>query len=107
MNRTGSLHVLRLDVSSVAGDGRYSITYAPYDRGGGALPAREAGSVSELRQFFTDIACDASTIERVVEDLKTSGRASLSNVVLSDEQLKRYTLQEMGVLQSVISYLST
>ena len=91
----------------MAGDDRYSITYAPYDKGGGALPAREARSLSELKQFLSDIGCDVSTIERVLNDLNTTGRASLPNVVLSDEQLKRYGLQEMGILQSVISYLST
>ncbi|PYN93286.1 MAG: hypothetical protein DMD91_30405 [Candidatus Rokuibacteriota bacterium] len=106
MQREGFLHVLRLG-DGLNGEGRYSITFAPYDRGGGALPAREARSPSELREFLSEIGCDGTTIERVVSELQANRRTSMPNVVLSDEQLKRYGLREMGVLQSVLSYLSS
>ena len=40
MDREGSLNLLRLGPDPSTAVGRYALTYAPYDRGGGALPAR-------------------------------------------------------------------
>jgi len=107
MERTGSLHLLRLGTDLHTGKPRYSITYAPYDRRGGALPARLAGSTEELRGFLSEIHCDAAAIEQTVDAVEATGRASLPNVILSDDDLRRYGLMEMGIVESIISYLST
>ena len=107
MKHEGTLHVRRLGPDPATGEDRYSITYAPYDRRGGALPPYVARSDADLRGFLREIGVEESRIDTVSFEVKSSGRASLPNIVLSDEQLKRYGLAEMSILESVISYLST
>ena len=107
MERNGALHVLRLGANPLTGKDRYSITYTPYDKHGGALPSREAGSPSELQAFLCEIKCDRGMIDGVLSEIQSTGRASIPNVILSDDQLRGYGLQEMGVLQSILSYLSS
>lgn len=107
MKRGGSLHIIKLGPDSATGQGQYSVTYAPYDRRGGALPPYVVRGDSELRRFLQEIDVNEPAEDRAFAELNSSGRTSLHNVVLSDEQLKRYGLGEMGIIQSVISYLST
>ncbi len=107
MKRNGSLNVLLLGTDPATGVARYAITYAPYDRRGGALPAREARSETEVMSFLTEVGINPQARETAVAELRRSRRVSIPNVALSDEELRRYGLQEMGIIQSVISYLST
>ncbi|MBI1848080.1 MAG: hypothetical protein HYR86_14060 [Candidatus Rokubacteria bacterium] len=107
MKRNGSLHILRLGLDPVRGEYRYYVTYARYDRRGGALPPYVLQSDSELLGFMREIGVEISDAASTLGDLKLTGHASLHNVGLTNEQLRKYGLEEMGVLESVISYLST
>jgi len=107
MDRTGSLHLLRLGADPATGIARYAVSYAPYDKGGGALPTRVVHGDDELVAFLRALNLDESTARGSVAEVAREGRASLPNVILSDEELRRHGLREMGILESVISYLST
>jgi hypothetical protein len=107
MDKQGVLHIVRLTIEPDTGTSIYAITYAPYDQRGGALPAREVRGEDVLVSFLKQIRLDDPTISAVLSSLRISGRASVPNIALSDEQLKRYGLSEMGILQSILSYLST
>jgi len=61
----------------------------------------------ELVAFLRALNLDESTARGSVAEVAREGRASLLNVILSDEELRRHGLREMGILESVISYLST
>jgi hypothetical protein len=107
MKHEGSLHILRFGPDPATGAERYSITYAPDDRRGGALPPYVVRSDSDLRRFLREIELGEPEVSRALTDVKLSGRVSLPSIVLSNDQLSRYGLGEMGIIQSVISYLST
>jgi hypothetical protein len=107
MRHHGSLHVLRLGHDPNTGEERFSITYARYDRRGGALPPYVVRGERELLSFLENIGVDKSAAESLLAEMGAQGRGSLPNVVFTDEQLRRYGLGEMGIIQSVISYLST
>ena|SRR5438874_9214499 len=107
MERSGSLHLLRLGSDPATDRTRYAVSYAPYDRRGGALPTRAVDGEAELVAFLTKLNVDEATARAVAAEARDKGRASLPNVVLSDQELRRHGLQEMGILESVISYLSS
>jgi hypothetical protein len=107
MDRNGSLHLLRLGPDPDTGALRYAVSYAPYDKGGGALPTRVVRSDEELVTLLASLKIDESAARESVGTVRSKGRSSLSNVIVSDEELRRHGLHEMGILESVISYLST
>lgn len=107
MPHHGTLRVLRLGHDPNTAEDRYSITYARYNRRGGALPPYVMRGERELLSFLEDIGVDKSAAESLLAEVRAQGRGSLPNVVITDEQLRRYGLGELGIIQSVISYLST
>ena len=107
MNHEGTLRIVHLDADRRSGKPQYSVTYVPYSRGGGALPRRVIGGDDQLRDFLREVQVDQRTIDETLAQVRTAGSVSLQRIVLSDEQLQQHGLQEMGILESVISYLST
>ena len=107
MDRTGSLDLLRLGRDPATGVTRYAVSYAPYDRRGGALPTHVVDGEAELLALLTELKFDEGIARASIAQVRDNGRASLPNVVLSDEELRRHGLQEMGILESVLSYLSS
>jgi hypothetical protein len=107
MHQEGSLQILRLEEDPDSRQQRYSVAFAPYNRRGGALPSHVSRSDPELPGHRADQRFGEADIVQLLADVRRSGRASVPNVALSRDQLKKYGLQEMGILQSVISYLST
>ena len=107
MNHNGSLHVLKLGPDPVSGLTRYAMSYAAYDKGGGALPTHVAHGESDLEAVLKDLNVDGANAHATAVEARDNGRASLPNVVLSDDELRRHGLKEMGILDSVISYLSS
>jgi hypothetical protein len=107
MDRNGSLHLLRLGADPSTGIDRYAISYAPYDKGGGALPTRAFAGEDAVIAFLKELRIDDATARRAITQVRQDGRTSLPNVVVSDQELQRHGLQELGILESVLSYLST
>ena len=69
MDRTGSLHLLRLGADPAAGIARYAVSYAPYDKGGGALPTRVVHGDDELVAFLRALNLDESTARGSVAEV--------------------------------------
>ena|SRR6266851_8939781 len=107
MQHEGTLHLLDFGPDPTTGVNRYAVNYASYDSHGGALPNVLRQGENGLRAFLAELQIEGSKIERALNDLHEHGRAVIQHVVLSDEQIKRYGLNEMGIIQSIISYLST
>ena len=107
MERNGTLHLLRLGPHSKTAATRYSVTYAPDAGRGGALPAHHVKTLLELEAFLRELHVDADEIKQAVLEVQEKKRASLPNVVLTDEELLKHGLQEMSIVDSVITYLST
>ena len=106
MERHGSLHILRLRPDSSPGESRYRLTYAPYDRGSGALPPKVAETNDELKSFLTEIGLDRETVERAARTVQVERRASIPDVTLTDDQVEHYGLKEMGIGASILSYIA-
>ena len=107
MEHHGTLHLLRLGPDSNTADTRYSVTYAPYARRGGALPAHHVTTLLELKAFLRQLHVGADEIKQAVLEVQEKKRASLPNIVLTDEELLKHGLQETSIVDSVITYLST
>lgn len=107
MDRNGSLHLLRLGPDPDTSVVRYAVSYAPYDKGGGALPTRVVRGDDELAELLAGLKVDESVAHESVAAARSKGRSSLPHVIVSDEELRRHGLHEMGIFESVISYLST
>ena len=86
---------------------RYSVTFAPYDSRGGALPQLRLCDGDALRAFLLEIGVSAATINDVLNELAGKGSAALQNTVLSLEQLRRYKLLELGIGESIMRYISS
>src|SRR5947209_3563640 len=106
MERNGSLHVLRLGADPGTGATRYAASYTPYDKGGGAIPKRVVHGDEDLLALLHTLRVDDALAREVLAKVLAHGRTTLPNVVLLDDDLRRHGLQEMGILDSVISYLS-
>src|SRR5258708_25925579 len=107
MNRNGSLHILRLGPDPTSGVQRYSISYAPYDGHGGALPTVSVRGEEALRDFLTSIHIPPDLADGAIREVSARGRTSVPNVALTDDELAGLGLKEMTILRSIISYLST
>jgi hypothetical protein len=107
MQRTGTLRVLQLGPDPTTGDHRYALRYSPYDKGGGALPARIARGENDLKALLAELKIDDSTVRNIIGDVHRSGAAAIPSVVLTDDELRRHGLQEMGIVESVFSYLAS
>jgi hypothetical protein len=107
MEKHGSLNIRRRGSDQSTGQLRYSLTYAPYDRGGGALPPRVAQTDDELKGLLIEIGLDQEIVERAVRTARVEGRVSIPDVTLTDEQVQRYGLKEMGIGASILSYIAS
>ena len=107
MEKHGSLNIRRRGSDPSTGQPRYSLTYAPYDRGGGALPRRIAQTGDELASLLIEIGLDQEIVERSVRTARAEGRASIPDVTLTDDQVQRYGLKEMGIGASILSYIAS
>ncbi len=107
MDHKGALHLLRLGPDPATGEEHFSVTYAPYEKRGGALSPYLARSVGELQTMLAKLRIDEAERNRALSEVRAGGHASLATVILSDADLKQYGLGEMGIIESVISYLST
>jgi len=106
MNHEGTLQSAKLDVDRRSGKPQYSVTYVPYSRGGGALPRRVITGDDQLTDFLRELGVDQRTIDETLTEVRAAGSVPLQRIVLSDEQLRRHGLHEMGILESVLSSLS-
>ena len=103
----GTLAILKMGVDQSTGAARYVISFAPYTHGGGALRTISRDGSEALRQFLIEVGLPSEQAGSIVKHVEETNRASIPNVQLTAEQLKRYGLGEMSIGASIMSYLST
>lgn len=107
MEREGTIHITLLEKETSSRPPVYSLAYAPYDRGGGALRTRRYYGKKKLIEFLTEIEVHREHIDQALNELRQAGRASIPRVRLSDERIAHYGLGETGILEAIRIYLST
>ena len=98
----GKLRILRIDKAPV-----YWIMFLPYHTGGGAIPRYVSKGKERLRQVLTDLDIDSFIIDQALENLDDKGESAIDHVVLSTDQIRRYGLGELGVLNSIRTYIGS
>jgi len=90
---TGSIHIVRLENTRGAAPDSYSVIYAPYSGPGGAVPSRKFDSIENLKDFLmTELSIDMSAVESALTDVSRGGSASIPNVQLRPQELRRLGL---------------
>ena len=89
MTRHGTIHIVRQNRPSAEAP-KFSVMFADYQSGGGAMPTRELIGMSALADFLAnEIGIDQAAADSTVTGLSRNASASILDVVLSDEQLGR------------------
>jgi len=96
----GTLRIVRFDDES-----GYAVVFAPVRSGGGALPQLRLPTRESLRAFLHDIGLSDATAEEILSELKAGGSVS-RHTVAPFEMLRRYELLQLGVVESILRYLS-
>ena len=96
----GTLRIVRFDDES-----GYAVVFAPVHSGGGALPQLRLPTRESLRAFLFDIGFSEAAAEELLTELKASGSMS-RHTMAPFEMLRRYELLQLGVVQSILRYLS-
>jgi hypothetical protein len=96
----GTLRIVRFD-----DDSGYAVVFAPLRSGGGALPQLRLATSEALRAFMLDLGVSEAPAEEILTELKASGSVS-RHMVAPFEMLRRYELLQLGVMESILRYLS-
>ena len=96
----GTLSIVRFDDES-----GYAVVFEPLRAGGGALPQLRLPTNEALRAFLLNIGLPEATAEELLTELKASGSVS-RHTVAPFEMLRRYELLQLGVVESILRYLS-
>jgi hypothetical protein len=75
MRQMGTLHI-RLDRETDT----YTVSFAPYASGGGALGETEIHGRDELKTYLLGLGIHAEIIENVSYELQREGRSHIPNV---------------------------
>ena len=71
----------------------YSVIYFPYSGPGGAVPSRRIEGGENLKDFLeVKIRLRKDVVDSAVKELSESGNASVPNVQLRSQELKRLGL---------------
>jgi hypothetical protein len=89
----GSIDIMALTNARGAVPNRYSVIYLPY-AGGGAAPSRQIDGKENLRDFLESkpLGLRREVVESTIKEVSESGSASISNVQLRTQDLKRLGL---------------
>ena len=96
----GTLRVVKFDDES-----GYSAVFIPDQRGGGALPQLRLPTHESLRAFLLDIGFSEATADEFLTELVTADSVSRHTAAPVD-MLRRYELLQLGVVESILRYLS-
>jgi len=90
---TGSLDIVRFENSRGVVPNRYSVIYLPYS-GGGAVPSRQIDGVEGVKEFLEShlLHLRKDAAESALKELTASGSASIPNVQLKTQELRRLGL---------------
>jgi len=90
---TGSLDIVRFENSRGVVPNRYSVIYLPYS-GGGAVPSRQIDGVEGVKEFLEShlLHLRKDAAESALKELTASGNASIPNVQLKTQELRRLGL---------------
>ena len=87
--KEGSIHIIK---NSGPNNG-YSVIFSPYSGPEGAVPAREIADLEQLREFLEkDLNIDKIWIDQAIDRLARTGRASIPNVQLTQQEAKKLGL---------------
>lgn len=96
----GTLRIVRFDDET-----GYSAVFVPAHPGGGALPQLRLPTRESLRAFLLDIGFKEATAEEILSELEVT--AAVSRYTAAPlEMLRRYELLQLGIVESILRYLS-
>lgn len=89
----GSIDIIALTNAKGATQTKYSIIYLPHS-GGGAAPSRQIDGTDNLKEFLESkfLRLRRDVVESTIEELSDIGNASIPNVQLRNQDLKRLGL---------------
>jgi hypothetical protein len=89
----GSIDIIAIGNARGATPHKYSIIYLPYS-GGGAAPSRQIDGFENLRDFLESkpLHVRKDVVESALRELAERGSASIPNVSLRTQELKRFGL---------------
>ena len=96
----GTLRIVMFDDGS-----GYSAMFAPDQSTGGALPQLRLPTRESLRAFLFDIGFKETAAEELLSELAAPGVVS-RHTTAPLEMLRRYELLQLGVVESILRYLS-
>jgi hypothetical protein len=90
---TGSIDIIRFENSRGVAPHKYSVIYLPYS-GGGAVPSRQIHGTENLKELLESnlLHLRKEVVESALRELSQSGSASIPNVQLKTQELKRLGL---------------
>ena len=89
----GSLRVFRYKSVSPTAPQEFDVTYAPYDRTGGALRARRLLGRDALAHFLeTDVHLNQEVLESALATVDLEQSVSVPNVVFTEDEIARLGL---------------
>lgn len=90
---TGSIHVVQSENTRGTIPGRYTLIYAPYSGPGGAVPSIRIDGLESLKEFLIErLRIDEFAADTALRELSSKGSASIPNVLLGAQDLKRLGL---------------
>ncbi len=78
MPHEGSLHILLLDPTKDT----YSITFTPYEAGGGALASQTAFGKDDLKRFLRGLKIREEFIVAALQDLQRDRTCTIARVMM-------------------------
>jgi hypothetical protein len=89
----GSIDIIPLENSRGVVPNKYSVIYLPYS-GGGTAPSRQIDGVEGLKEFLENdlLHLRKGAAEAALKELSQSGSASIPNVQLKTQELRRLGL---------------
>jgi len=87
---SGSIDIMALTSARGGVRDRYSVVYLPYS-GSGAAPSKQINGTENLRDFLESklLRLRRDVVESTIHELSANGSASISNVQLGTQDLKR------------------
>jgi len=79
--------------------------FAPDQLGGGAIPQLRLPTRESLKAFLLDIGFPEATTDEILTEVAAAGTAS-RHTNAPFEMLRRYGLLQLGVVESILRYLS-
>jgi hypothetical protein len=89
----GSIHIVQLGDAKGNSPNKYSVIYTPYSGPGGAAPSLKFESPESVVEFLVDkLRIYPSDADVAMKEVSTKGSASIPNVQLRTQDLKRLRL---------------